>query len=347
MGKAHAKQVGQTGRAAHMAQDAQVAQAAQVTYDPCTVCPRVCRARRDHGERGVCGADGRLMVSRAALHHWEEPPISGTQGSGTVFFNGCSLRCCFCQNYQISQTMNGLTITVERLVEIFFELQKQGAHNINLVTPTHYALQIAEALKRAQDQGLAIPVIYNTSGYERTETLELFRDLVSVWLPDAKYISPERAHRYSRTRDYPKRMLKALAWMLDATEQKGGARYSEDGLIKQGVIVRHLVLPGQTEESCKLLKALWERFENRIDLSLMNQYTPLEQVKECAPELFAKVSDAEYDQVLSYAHDRGFRYVYWQEGGTVSESFIPPFDHTGVRASALHALPSTLYTEEV
>lgn len=292
----------------------------------CTLCPRMCRVNRSAGERGFCGMGSEVYAARAALHMWEEPCISGTKGSGAIFFSGCTLRCVFCQNYAIANGSCGKMISVERLAEIMLELQEKGAANINLVTACHFAPQVAAALKEAKDHGLAVPVVYNSSGYERVETLRMLAPWVDVWLPDFKYMDPQLARCYSHAEDYPQAAKAALSEMAD---QAGSCVFDADGYIKKGVIVRHLILPGHTKDSMAVLSYLHETFGDRICISLMNQYTPLEQVAELPP-LNRKVTRREYERVLNFALNIGISNGYVQEGDTASESFIPLFDYEGL-----------------
>lgn len=292
----------------------------------CTLCPRSCKADRFSGQSGFCGADDKLYLARAALHFWEEPCISGERGSGTVFFSGCNLRCVYCQNSDISRMDAKKEVTVERLAEIFMELQGKGALNINLVTPTHYIPQIITALALAKQQGLTLPVVYNTSGYESVEALKMLEGYVQVYLPDFKYMSRELAKRYSGAEDYPDRAKEALEEMV---RQVGTPEFSEDGIIQKGVIVRHLVLPNHTDDSKKVIEYLHDRYGDDIFISIMNQYTPLRQVEKF-PELNRKITEPEYDEVVDFAIALGVEHGFIQEGETQSESFIPAFDFEGV-----------------
>lgn len=292
----------------------------------CTLCPRNCRIDRTSGKTGFCGADDKLYVARAALHFWEEPCISGEQGSGTVFFSGCNLRCVYCQNHEISRMDAKKEVTVERLAEIFLELQGKGALNINLVTPTHYLVQIRAALDIAKKKGLVLPVVYNTSGYESAEVLRSMEGYVQIYLPDFKYMSRELAKRYSAAADYPDRAKEALEEMV---RQAGTPEFSEEGIIQKGVIVRHLVLPDRIDDSKAVVEYLYKTYGDRIFISIMNQYTPLKQVEKI-PELNRKITEAEYDEVVDYAIELGVENGFIQEGETQSESFIPSFDYEGV-----------------
>lgn len=297
-----------------------------LTLQACRLCPRACGVNREKGQVGYCHESGELVVGRAALHHWEEPCISGTRGSGTVFFSGCTLGCVFCQNQCLSQGKAGKGISIERLAEIFMELQEQGAHNINLVTPTHYTLHIVEALKNAKSKGLSIPVIYNCSGYESVETLKVLEGLVQVYLPDFKYCSEELARKYSKAPHYFDYASKAVAEMV---RQVGKVTFNEEGMIQKGVIVRHLLLPGQLMDSKAVVRYLYETFKEQIWISLMNQYTPLEHVA-CYPELNRKVTKKAYSRLIDFALDLGLENGFIQEGETAKESFIPLFNGEGV-----------------
>ena len=291
----------------------------------CSLCPRMCNVDREI-TTGYCGVKKTLRVARAALHFWEEPCISGEEGSGAVFFTGCNLRCVFCQNFQIARAEQGKEITVERLSEIFLELQEQKANNINLVTATHYVPQIVESLKMAKERGLHIPVVYNCGGYETVETLKLLEGLVDIYLPDFKYVDNNRAKRYSRAEDYPEAAKKALAEMV---RQQPEAEFDERGIMKKGVIVRHLMLPGGIKDSKAVVKYLYETYGNQIFISLMNQYTPLPHVADY-PEIDRKLKKFEYDRLVDYAISLGVENGFIQEGETAEESFIPAFTNEGV-----------------
>lgn len=295
----------------------------------CTLCSRRCGARRSMGECGSCGAGASLKIARAALHAWEEPPISGTNGSGTVFMSGCPLKCVYCQNHEISTGGFGVEITFDRFVEIMLELQGQGAHNINLVTPTQFAHVLPSAITKARDQGLCIPIVYNTSGYERVEAVAELGDSVDIWLTDFKYADTRLARALSHVSNYPDVAERALVQMCAEIERRGGALFDEDGLMKRGVIVRHLVLPGHVDDSRAVLDRLWHAVGD-IPISIMSQYTPNAAMRTLGGELARPVSNEEYEYVLDYADDLGFSMMFWQEGDAADESFIPPFDTTGV-----------------
>ena len=299
----------------------------------CTLCPRRCGADRAAGRTGSCGAGGTLKAARAALHYWEEPCISGTKGSGTVFFSGCTLKCCFCQNYPISAEGLGKEISVEHLAEIFLNLQEQGANNINLVTATHYAHLLPAVIAAARARGLVIPIVYNTSGYERASAVAALGDLVDVWLTDFKYANAGLAQSLSHIKDYPRVAVSGLAQMAREIERRGGEMVDEGGLMKRGMIVRHLVLPGHADDSCRVLDLVWQTVGD-VPISVMNQYTPNALMREQGGDLARAVTREEYEQVLDHADDLGFTTMFWQEGGAVDESFTPAFDTTGVLTSA-------------
>lgn len=293
----------------------------------CTLCPRECGVNRMAGQTGYCGMPADLVVARAALHMWEEPCISGTSGSGTVFLGGCNLKCVFCQNHSIALGDCGKKITVSRLADIFLELQKKDAANINLVTPTHYIPQIRDALILAKEQGLTFPIVYNTGSYESPEALMFLNGLVDIYLPDLKYFSAELSQKYSRAADYFEKSTLAIAEMY---RQVGTPVFDETtGMMKRGMIVRHLVLPGQTKDSKKVLRYLHETYGNNIYISIMNQYTPLPHVAQI-PELNRRITAEEYDKVVNFALGIGIENAFIQEGETAEESFIPPFNMEGV-----------------
>lgn len=292
----------------------------------CTLCPRMCRVDRTAGEKGFCGMGVAVQGARAALHMWEEPCISGKKGSGAIFFSGCTLKCVFCQNREIAEGKYGKEISSQRLTEIFLELQGNGAANINLVTAGHFVVPVKEALLRAKEQGLAIPVIYNSGGYERVETLRFLEPVVDVWMPDFKYMDGRLAREYSKAEDYPQTAKKALEEMV---RQAGECRFDKEGYIQKGVIVRHLILPGHTRDSMEILSYLHKTYGEHIYISVMNQYTPLPQVKDLEP-LNRKVTRREYRRVLDFALELGIEQGYFQEGETAKESFIPLFDYEGL-----------------
>lgn len=299
----------------------------------CELCPRRCGADRLQGERGACGAAASLKLARAALHLWEEPPISGEAGSGTIFFSGCPLKCVYCQNHEISTGNFGIEVPPERLVEIMLELQGQGALNINLVTATHYAHLLPHAVGEARRRGLTVPIVYNTSGYERVEAVRELDGIVDIWLTDFKYADAALARTLSHVPDYPERAASALAQMVRQIDARGGIEFDDEGIMRQGLIVRHLVLPGHADDSCRVLDAIW-KIAGDVPISVMNQYTPNAAMRAAGGRLAGPVSDEEYERVLDHADALGFTTMYWQEGGAVDESFTPAFDTTGVLAAA-------------
>lgn len=300
---------------------------------PCNLCPRLCGALRDEGHRGVCGAGAEVLVARAALHFWEEPPLSGAAGSGAVFFAHCPLRCVYCQNADIAAGRAGIAVGEDRLADICLELQSQGALNINFVTPTHYSTAISRAVSSARDGGLRIPVVWNTSGYERVEVVRALAETADVWLADFKYADPQLARRYSHAPDYPEVALDAIAEMAALGTPAFDEVDGQDRMTR-GVIVRHLVLPGALEQSKRALELLYGRFGDSILYSIMNQYTPVmaSSALERFPELGNRVPDDEYDELLDFADSLGMQDYFWQEGPAAEESFIPSWDGTGVLA---------------
>lgn len=298
----------------------------------CTLCPRRCHANRLAGEKGFCGHGAEVRAARAALHFWEEPCICPPEGSGAVFFCGCSLKCVYCQNYDISMGTAGRTLPLERLSEIFLELQAKGAANINLVTGGHFLPQICLALETAKKRGLSLPVVYNSSGYEEVSSLRLLEGLADIFLPDLKYHSPLLSAAYSRAPDYFEKAAAAIAEMFRQTGPP--VLDSERGLLKKGVIVRHMLLPGQGGDSKRVLRYLHDTYGNDIFVSIMNQYTPMpgvlqSSVPELAP-LKHPLPSGQYERVLDFADRIGIERGFRQEGGTVSESFIPAFDGEGL-----------------
>lgn len=289
----------------------------------CELCPRRCGANRAAGQPGVCRGGGALRVARAAPHHWEEPCVSGKNGSGCVFFAGCNLGCVYCQNYDISAGDGGSAVSVERLAEIFHELEDQGVHNLNLVTGTHYAPWIRAALEKARP---TVPVVWNTSGYETTDAIDALDGYVRVYLPDLKYFAADRAERYSRAPDYFRTAIAAIRRM---TEQVGGVRLDADGMIQSGVIVRHMPLPHGKEDSLALLEALADAIPpDRIRLSLLRQYVPCGRASDY-PEINRRLSTYEYRKITERAAELGFE-GYTQERDSADSAYTPPFDGTGV-----------------
>lgn len=312
----------------------------------CNLCPRYCKVNREKGERGICGESARVKVARAALHMWEEPCISGKDGSGAVFFCGCALHCVFCQNKPIANGTVGKEISVERLSEIFLELQEKKANNINLVTAGQFAPQVGKALQRAKAEGLKLPVVYNTSSYETVDTIKGLEGLVDIYLPDLKYVDSGLSIKYSHAPDYFVTATEAIKEMVRQTgapefvvtgeEKRIFAReYNErcdeedEILLKKGVIVRHLLLPGCIEDSKKVISYLLHSYGNEIYISIMNQFTPLAGLEKY-PELNRRITGAEYEEVIDFALEQGIENAFIQEGGTAEESFIPAFDLEGI-----------------
>ena len=293
-------------------------------YRQCNLCARRCGVDRTAGNVGYCRMGETPVVSRAALHFWEEPPISGTRGSGTIFFSGCSLGCVYCQNREISRGGVGVSADSDRLAEIMLGLKEQGAHNINLVTPTHFIPSVAEAIDLARDKGLDLPIVYNTGGYDSLDGLRAMEGRVDVYLPDMKYYRAQSGARLSSVSDYPDRCREAIAEMV---RQVGAPAFDGDIMVK-GVIVRLLLLPSHLAEAKLNLRYLFSTYGDSIYISLMNQYTPMPGM---ASPLDRRVSSAEYEELVDYALRLGVKNAFIQEGGTQSESFIPPFDLTGVR----------------
>ena len=307
-------------------------QTQKTSYASCTLCPRACHVDRTAGQKGRCHVDARIRVARAALHMWEEPCLSGRSGSGAVFFSGCALGCIFCQNREIASGKAGLVISEARLAEIFLELQEKGANNINLVTAGHYVPQVIRALACAKSQGLRIPIVYNSSGYEKAETLRQLEGLIDIYLPDLKYLTPELAAAYSHAPDYPQYAMEAIAEMVRQQPQAEFMpenRTEASPIMRRGVIVRHLLLPGHVREAKKVVGYLHETYGDQIYISMMNQYTPMPAMKD-DPQLSRKVTDREYERLINYAISLGLNNGFIQEGETAKESFIPEFDGEGV-----------------
>ena len=287
----------------------------------CTACPRQCGVDRSE-KRGFCGVPETFIVARAAKHFWEEPCISGTKGSGTVFFSGCSLRCVFCQNRPISHGCFGKELSDGELLRVFDRLIEDGAHNLNLVNPTHYADRLADLLRTYHSP---VPVVYNSSGYERVETLQKLEGLVDVYLPDLKYITSEQARRYSGAADY---FPVAAAAIREMKRQRPNDIF-QNGLLKEGVIIRHLILPKNTNRAVEMLRYIATTFGTDTIVSLMAQYTPCGDL-DAFPELQRRITAREYEKVVSALEDLGFTNAYVQERTAASEDFIPDFDLTGL-----------------
>jgi len=285
----------------------------------CNLCPRLCGVDR-RVAKGVCGCDHTMRIARAALHVWEEPPISGSRGSGTVFFSGCNLGCVYCQNRQISRKGVGTPVTPAQLAQVFARLEGEGAHNLNLVTPTHFSVPIVKSVELYRKAGGRLPVVYNTGGYERVEAIEFLKNTVDIYLTDLKYAEEDAAARYSRAADYPGVARAALEKMAETV---GPPVLDENGLLQRGVVVRLLVLPGIEYQAMMNLKYLKDTFGDGVMVSVMNQYTPVGQ--DLPPELQKPLSPAAYQTVVDYARKLNFKWAYIQQGQTAKESFIPPF----------------------
>ena len=288
----------------------------------CNICPRRCGADRENGSLGFCGASNKIRIARAALHFWEEPCLSGKNGAGTVFFSHCNMKCVYCQNYRISTRGAGHEVSIGELAEIFLDLQSQGANNIDLVTPTHYALDIAEAVKKAKNSGLHIPVLYNCGGYESVETLKRLEGIIDIYMPDMKYYRDKYAVKYSSA---PKYFETACAALEEMYRQTGAFVLDENGIMQSGVIVRHMMLPGLMLDTKKIMDYLFDTYGNNIYISLMSQYTPLKNV-ERFPELNRKIDMKKYNSIVDYCMNRGMENVFIQEGSAAKESFIPCFE---------------------
>jgi len=292
----------------------------------CRLCPRECKVDRTKEKRGFCGTGDKIICARASLHYWEEPCLSGDKGSGTVFFSGCNMGCVFCQNKEISHGGKGFLVSAERLCEIFFELKEKGAHNINLVTAGHFLPQVLEAVKMAKMQGIDIPFVYNSSGYEKAEALKRCEGLIDIYLPDFKYMDSALAKKYSKAPDYPQVAKQAIAEMV---RQKPACKFDDEGIMTEGVIVRHLMLPGELSESKSIIKYLYETYNDNIYISIMSQYTPV-GISPNFPELKNTVAESDYDELVDFAVDLGVENAFVQEGEAASESFIPDFSGQGI-----------------
>ncbi len=288
----------------------------------CTLCPHECGINRLEGNKGRCKCDDKLKIALASLHMFEEPCISGKNGSGAVFFSNCNLNCIYCQNYEISNLGKGKEITIEHLAKIFLKQQEKGAHNINLVTPTMYVLQVIEALKIAKSKGLNIPVVYNSNGYENVETIKLLNGYIDVYLPDLKYYTNKLSKKYSKVDNYFETATKAIKEMYN---QVGKAQFDEDGIIKKGVIIRHLVLPNHIQNTKNILKWISDNMPNDIYVSVMAQYFPTYKAKD-DDLINRKLNKKEYNDVLNYLYSLNLENGYIQELGEHEEEYVPDFD---------------------
>lgn len=295
----------------------------------CRLCPRECGVDRAQ-KLGYCGMSDRITAAKAMLHYWEEPCISGKGGSGAVFFSGCVLRCAYCQNYDISEKRHGKEITVERLAEIFLELQEKGAENIDLVNPTHYVPQIIAALRRAKERGLSVPIVYNNGGYEKIETLKTLDGVIDIYLPDVKYFDDGSARRLSNAPDYFNTAMAAVGEMVRQTG-KPGFENGENGRLIRGTLVRHLVLPGGYKDSIEIVRRLGERFGGKILFSLMSQYTPFGRVltDPGLSKMNRRITTFEYNKVLDAVIGAGLE-GYMQERSSAKEEYTPDFDLSGI-----------------
>ena len=288
----------------------------------CEICPHKCKIDRTKNQVGRCKSKDTVKLALASIHNFEEPCISGRNGSGTVFFSNCNLSCEFCQNYEISQQGLGKEISIERLAEIFIEQQSRGADNINLVSPTSYALQIIEAIKIAKNNGLKIPIIYNTNGYENIETLKLLEGYIDIYLPDLKYSENDLAKKYSKIENYFEIATSAIKEMY---RQVGENEYDESGIIKKGIIIRHLILPNHTENSKKVLKWIAENMPKNITVSVMAQYFPTYKAKEIK-DINRKITKYEYQKIENYLYSLDLENGYIQEMGNNEEIYVPKWE---------------------
>ncbi len=293
-------------------------------YECCSLCPRNCSINRNEGKIGYCGTAREIKVARAALHMWEEPCISGNEGSGAVFFSGCQLKCVFCQNYKIADGSIGKVLSVDDLTDVYFRLKDIGANNINLVTGDHYIPLIARSIKNAKERGFDLPFVYNTSSYIKAESLKMLDGLIDVYLPDYKYFSNGLAEKYSRANDYPKVAGDAIAEMVS---QQGECTFDSRGMIKNGVIVRHMLLPGQLMDSKRCIEYLYNTYGDNIYISIMSQYTPVNNIGEKYPELGERVKKKSYNKLVDYAVSLGVTHGFYQDSKVAEESFIPDFEN--------------------
>lgn len=288
----------------------------------CEVCPHNCKVNRLEGQLGRCKCGDKVKIALASVHHFEEPCISGTNGSGTVFFSGCNLNCKYCQNYEISQLGKGIEISIEELADIFLKQQNKGVHNINLVTPTMYAYQIIEAIKIARGKGLNIPIIYNSNGYENVSTLKALEGYIDVYLPDLKYYDDDLAMRYSGIPHYFENASQAIQEMY---RQVGAPKLNEDGIITKGMMIRHLVLPGQIENSKQVLRWIKNNIDENAYINIMAQYFPCYKAKEIE-ELNRKLTKEEYEEIERFVYDLDIKDGYMQELGEHEEEYVPNFN---------------------
>lgn len=291
-------------------------------YKKCNMCPFKCNVTRENKNLGVCKIGNKIKVSKVSTHLWEEPCISGTKGSGAIFFTGCNLRCLFCQNYKISrEACKGEEISEEDLANIFLEKQKEGVHNINLVSPTSYTEYIRNSIIIAKKKGLKIPIVYNSNGYENVETLKTLEGLIDVYLPDFKYADDIIAKEYSGAINYTKNAVLAIKEMY---RQVGNAKFNKDGIIEKGIIIRHLVLPNNIENTKKVLEIIANEIDKAVYVSLMGQYIPKDNAIKYE-KLNRKVTKEEYDEVIEYFFEVGLKNGFTQELSSASDEYIPDF----------------------
>ena len=292
--------------------------------EKCEICPHKCKVNRALGNRGRCRCNDKIKIALASIHNYEEPCISGKNGSGTIFFSNCNLKCIYCQNYEISQLDKGKEITIDHLAEIFINQQNKNVNNINLVTPTMYVPQIIEAIKIARNNGLKIPIIYNSNGYENVETIKMLDGYIDVYLPDLKYYSNEIAKKYSKIDNY---FFNAVNAIKEMQKQVGNPIFNEDGIIQKGVIIRHLILPNHILNTKKILKYIKENFDENTYISVMAQYFPTYKAKD-DDKINRKISKKEYKEVEEYLYLLNFKNGYIQELGEHEEEYVPNFDLT-------------------
>lgn len=295
-------------------------------YKNCSICPRNCRIDRTKGQIGYCQSGHEIKAALASVHMWEEPPISGSCGSGTIFFSGCNLRCVFCQNYTISSENSGKTISTERLSEIMLEQQAKGVHNINLVTATHFIPSIIKAVQKAKNNGLKIPIVYNTGGYEKVESIKMLEGTVDIYLPDIKYFSPELSLKYSGASDYFDYASEAV---LEMYHQTGNNIYDDNGIMKSGVIIRHMIMPSHKEDSYKVLDWIRDNIGTEACVSLLSQYTPAYNAEKYK-EINRKLMSLEYTRVIEHFFDIGLKNGFMQEKSSAESKYTPIFDLSGL-----------------
>lgn len=294
--------------------------------EKCQICPRDCKVNRLLGNKGYCRCDDKIKIALVSTHNFEEPCISGKNGSGTIFFSNCNLNCVFCQNYEISQEGKGLEVTTERLAEIFIEQQNRGVNNINLVTPTMYVYQIIDAIKKARNKGLNIPIIYNSNGYENVETIKMLKGYIDVYLPDLKYYNDILAVKYSKAPKYFEIATEAIKEMIN---QVGNPVFNEEGIIQRGVIIRHLILPNHIQNSKNILKWIKENLNEDVYVSVMAQYFPTYKAKEIEG-INRKINKKEYNEIEKFLYTLDIKNGYMQDLGKHEEEYVPDFNLNNV-----------------